>query len=94
MRPDVVFFGEAIPLDALDKSGQLALAADLIIVAGTSGEVAPANLLPREVKARGGAVVEINLVESAYKGLSDVTIPAPAEVALPALADLALSQPS
>ena len=94
VRPDVVFFGEAIPLDALDKSGQLALAADLIIVAGTSGEVAPANLLPREVKARGGAVVEINLVESAYKGLSDVTIAAPAEVALPALAELALSQPS
>lgn len=91
IRPDIVFFGEAIPLDALTKSGQLALAADLIIVAGTSGEVAPANLLPREIKARGGAVVEINLVESAYKGLSDVSIAAPAEVALPALADLALS---
>jgi len=91
VRPDIVFFGEAIALDALTKSGQLALAADLILVAGTSGEVAPANLLPREVKARGGAVVEINLVESAYKGLSDVTIAAPAEIALPALADLALS---
>ncbi|WP_428566616.1 MAG: SIR2 family NAD-dependent protein deacylase [Solidesulfovibrio sp. DCME] len=91
VRPDIVFFGEAIALDALTKSGQLALAADLIIVAGTSGEVAPANLLPREVKARGGAVVEINLGESAYKGLSDVTIAAPAEIALPALADLALA---
>ena len=91
VRPDIVFFGEAIALDALTKSGQLALAADVIVVAGTSGEVAPANLLPREVKARGGAVVEINLVESAYKGLSDVTIAAPAEIALPALADLALS---
>ncbi len=91
VRPDVVFFGEPIPLDALDKSGQLALAADCIIVAGTSGEVAPANLLPREVKARGGVVVEINLVESAYKGLSDVRIAAKAEIALPALADLVLS---
>jgi NAD-dependent deacetylase len=91
VRPDIVYFGEAIPLDALTKSGQLALAADLIIVAGTSGEVAPANLFPREIKARGGAVVEINLVESAYKGLSDVTIAAPAEIALPALADLVLS---
>ncbi len=94
VRPDIVFFGEAIPLDALDKSGQLALAADLIIVVGTSGEVAPANLLPREIKARGGAVVEINLVESAYAGLSDVTIAAPAEIALPALADLVLSKTS
>lgn len=91
VRPDIVFFGEAIPLDALDKSGQLALAADLIIVAGTSGEVAPANLLPREGKARGATVVEINLTQSAITGLADVSIFAPAEIALPALAALALS---
>ncbi|EFL49841.1 Silent information regulator protein Sir2 [Solidesulfovibrio fructosivorans JJ]] len=91
VRPDIVFFGEAIPLDALDKSGQLALAADLIIVAGTSGEVAPANLLPREVRARGGTVVEINLTESALTGLADVSIFAAAETALPALAERALS---
>lgn len=91
VRPDIVFFGEPIALDALGKSGQLALAADCIVVAGTSGEVAPANLLPREIKARGGVVVEINRMESAYRDLSDVRIAAPAEVALPALADLVLS---
>lgn len=91
VRPDIVFFGEAIPLDALDKSSQLALAADVIVVVGTSGEVAPANCLPREVKARGGGVVEINLTESAYKGLADVSIVAPAQIALPALAARVLS---
>ena len=91
VRPDIVFFGEAIGLDALAKSGQLALAADVIVVVGTSGEVAPANLLPREVKARGGGVVEINLAESAYKGLADVRLTAPAEVILPALVDRVLS---
>ena len=91
VRPDIVFFGETIPLDALRKSGQLAFAADVIVVAGTSGEVAPANLLPREIKARGGGVVEINLTESAYQGLADVCIAAPAEIALPALADRVLS---
>lgn len=91
VRPDIVFFGEAIPLDALDKSGQLALAADLIIVAGTSGEVAPANLLPREVKARGGTVVEINLTQSAITDLADVSLFAAAENALPALVARALS---
>jgi NAD-dependent deacetylase len=91
VRPDIVFFGEAIGLDALAKSGQLALAADVIVVVGTSGEVAPANLLPREVKARGGGVVEINLAESAYRGLADVRLTAPAEVILPALVDRVLS---
>ena len=91
VRPDIVFFGEPISLDALDKSGQLALTADAVVVAGTSGEVAPANLLPREIKARGGVVVEINPTESAYNSLSDVTIAAAAEIALPALAELMLS---
>ena len=91
VRPDIVFFGEAIALDALTKSGQLALAADVIVVAGTSGEVAPANLLPREVKARGGGVVEINLTESAYKGLADVRLKGRAEVVLPALIERVLS---
>jgi len=93
IRPDIVFFGEGISLDALTKSDQLALAADLIVVVGTSGEVAPANGLPREVKARGGVVVEINLSESTISPLADVRIAAPAEEALPILADLVLSQP-
>ena len=91
VRPDIVFFGEAIPLDALRKSGQLALAADVIVVVGTSGEVAPANSLPREVKARGGGVVVINLAESAFTGLADVSLYAPAQIALPALAARVLS---
>jgi len=93
VRPDIVFFGEAIPLDALRKSGQLALAADCILVAGTSGEVAPANRFPQEIKARGGVVVEINLSESTFSDLADVRIAAPVEDALPALAELVLSQP-
>ena len=91
VRPDIVFFGEAIPLDALRKSGQLALAADVIVVVGTSGEVAPANCLPREVKARGGGVVVINLAESAFSGLADVSLYAPAQEVLPALAARVLS---
>ena len=85
VRPDIVFFGEPIPLDALRKSGHLALAADFLLVAGTSGEVAPANALPFDVQARGGVVVEINPGESAYQAMADVCIKAPAEVALPLL---------
>nr|WP_281362047.1 NAD-dependent deacylase [Desulfolutivibrio sulfodismutans] len=85
VRPDIVFFGEPIPLDALRKSGQLALAADFLLVVGTSGEVAPANTLPFEVQARGGIVVEVNPGESAYQAMADIRIEAPAEVALPLL---------
>ncbi len=86
VRPEIVFFGESIPLDALEKSGQLAREADLILVIGTSGDVAPANTIPYEIKSRGGKVIVINPCETSFTGMADVTIRQPAEAALPVLA--------
>ncbi|WP_027182982.1 SIR2 family NAD-dependent protein deacylase [Desulfovibrio inopinatus] len=86
VRPEIVFFGESIPLDALEKSGQLAREADLVMVIGTSGNVAPANTIPYEIKSRGGKVIVINPQETSYAGMADVTIRQPAETALPELA--------
>ena len=86
VRPTVVFFGEGIPEDAREEAFALAEEADLVLVAGTSGEVAPANRIPLMVKRRGGAVVEINLGPSAYDEVSDVRLTARVEEALPLLA--------
>lgn len=85
IRPDVVFFGEAIPTKALYLSQDLSRKADLIMVIGTSGEVAPANTLPSLVKAQGGKVVEINLGPTSYEGVSDLKLEVGAEIALPAI---------
>lgn len=85
VRPDVVFFGEGIPPQALTRAFATAEAADFCCIVGTSGEVAPANLLPRQVKANGGVVVEINLGPTHFAGLSDVRLDAQAEVVLPQL---------
>jgi NAD-dependent deacetylase len=90
IRPDVVFFGEQIPAAALERAGELAGAADLVLIAGTSGEVAPANTFPRWVKSRGGTVVEVNIGPTAYEGVSDIRIDGRAEDVLPVLADLVL----
>lgn len=90
VRPDIVFFGEAIPLDALDKSGQLACGAELTLIVGTSCEVAPASSLPLLTKQYGGKVAEINLVASRVAHLCDAVVTAKAEEALPALARLLL----
>jgi NAD-dependent deacetylase len=86
VRPDIVFFGESIPLDALDKSGQLAVASDLMLVVGTSCEVAPASSLPQRVKQRGGKVAEINMAPSRLSHIADARLQAKAEEALPRLA--------
>lgn len=91
IRPDIVFFGEHIPAPALTESLNLARRADFCLVAGTSGNVAPANALAPQVKQGGGAVVEINLGETDYADLADVRIDAPLEAVLPRLAALVTS---
>jgi len=92
VRPDIVFFGEPISLDALDKSGQLACGAELMLIVGTACEVAPASSLPLLTKQYGGKVAEINLIPSRLARLCDASIQAKAEEALPLLADMLLQR--
>ena len=60
LKPDVVFFGEAIPVAALNKSYLLASSAEALMVAGTSAVVSPANTIPVTTKQNGGKIIEIN----------------------------------
>lgn len=65
LKPDVVFFDEAIPRQAIADSMQLVADADVVLVAGTSCEVYPASEIPRQVRGQGGRVIEINLEPAA-----------------------------
>ncbi|MBU1001209.1 MAG: NAD-dependent deacylase [Proteobacteria bacterium] len=91
IRPQIVFFGEGIPARALQESEDLLRGANLILIVGTSGEVAPANTLPQRVKRAGGMVIEINLGPTAFDGLSDIRMDGPAERIIPVLYDLIIS---
>ncbi len=61
IKPDVVFFGEQIPPAAQEEAEELAMECDLMLIIGTSGEVAPANYLPEIAKHHGAMIVENNL---------------------------------
>ena len=61
LKPDVVFFGEAIPPDALHRSFQLASTAEALLVVSTSATVSPANAIPTMAKENGATIIEINL---------------------------------
>ncbi|MCX7633002.1 MAG: NAD-dependent protein deacylase, partial [Turneriella sp.] len=60
LRPDVVWFGEAIPPTTLKTIYDKLSVADAILVVGTSGTVYPAAGFAVEVRRRGGTVIEIN----------------------------------
>jgi NAD-dependent deacetylase len=61
LKPDVVFFGETVPLGALREAQLLASSCSALLVIGTSAEVAPANSIPRTAKLAGGRIIEINV---------------------------------
>lgn len=85
MRPGVVWYGEMLPADALERATRAASTAEVALVVGTSSLVYPAAELPSMVAAAGGRVVEINPDETPLSHRADVRWPAAAGEALPAL---------
>jgi len=60
LRPDVVWFGEALPRDQLEAAVEAARSCDVFFSIGTSGVVQPAASLAHAARNRGVVVVEIN----------------------------------
>jgi NAD-dependent deacetylase len=84
LRPDVVWFGEMLPAGAMEAAADRVVASDLLLVIGTSGVVHPAAGLVS--LAESGLSIEINPQETPLTRLADVSIHAPAAVAIPPLA--------
>lgn len=60
LRPNVVWFGESLPGDTLDRAVDAARDCDLMLVVGTSSLVHPAAGLPLAATAAGAFVIEVN----------------------------------
>ncbi|HEX7897110.1 MAG TPA: NAD-dependent deacylase [Planctomycetota bacterium] len=60
LRPDVVWFGEPLPLDVVKAVSKAIEACDLMLVVGTSGVVQPAASFGDRALARGVPMVEVN----------------------------------
>jgi NAD-dependent deacetylase len=71
IRPDVVWFGESLPRDAIDNAFAAAQDCDVMLVVGTSGIVYPAASLPMVAKQSGATVLEINLEPTPFTDLVD-----------------------
>ncbi len=83
VRPDVVWFGEMLPPDALDAAKTAAAHCDLMLVIGTSGVVVPAADMPVIAKRAGARIIEFNPVESEITPLADLWLAAPSGETLP-----------
>jgi NAD-dependent deacetylase len=60
LRPDVVWFGEMLPADAIDAAMWAAAQCEVFLSVGTSTVVEPAASLPFVARRAGAWVVEVN----------------------------------
>lgn len=90
MRPDVVWFGEALPKGAFERAQTAAVACDVFLSIGTSNVVAPASGLPWLAAAHGATVIIVNpTMDGQRNGPSILPLAGPAGVMLPKLVEAA-----
>ena len=85
MRPDIVWFGEALDDGILSRTLDEAAASDALLVVGTSSVVYPAAALPGLARQHGAMIVEVNVEDTPLTGAADFVLRGPAGEVLPAL---------
>jgi len=85
LRPDVVWFEEAMPEAETALAFRLSAHCDLFFSIGTSALVYPAASLPFEALQSGATVVEINPQSTALTEKADFVLTGPAGVVMPAV---------
>lgn len=86
MRPDVVWFGEELPMKLFVAARDAAMACDVFLSVGTSNIVEPAASLPWAASTHGSTVIIINpSLEGQRRGPSILGLEGPAGVLLPKL---------
>lgn len=88
IRPDVVWFGEMLPYNALRFAEDSAMRSNIFFTIGTSAEVYPAALLPLMAGKSGAYVVEINTKPTAISSEVDEVLQGKSGEILSNLADV------
>jgi NAD-dependent deacetylase len=86
MRPDVVWFGEPMPMKEYEAARTAAVACDVFLSVGTSNVVEPAASLPWTSATHGATVIVVNpTMDGQRRGPSILPIEGPAGIMLPLL---------
>ncbi len=77
LRPDVVWFGESLDYNDLERSIEACINCDLLIVIGTSGVVQPVASFPFQAKSKNKdlKLIDINPTKNPISEIADLYIP-------------------
>ena len=74
VKPDVVLFGEMLPVDAMEEAQELAEGADLMLCVGSSLEVYPVAGLPQVTLEGGGRLAIVTQSSTPYDREAEVRL--------------------
>jgi NAD-dependent deacetylase len=83
LKPDVVFFGELLAAEAIERAFELSRRARLLLVVGSALEVHPVAGLPLETLGAGGELAIVNHGRTPYDAQAALRIQASAGEVLP-----------
>lgn len=85
LRPHIVWFGESLAADDIQRSQDAATTCDCFLIVGTSGLVYPAASFAAMAKQAGAYVIEVNLDPTPQSALVDISLQGRAKDLLPLL---------
>ena len=85
VKPDVVLFGEMLPIAAIERARELAESADLMLCIGSSLEVYPVAGLPELTLGSGGRIAILTQSDTPYDSDAAVRLDGDLAEVLPAL---------
>ncbi|HVD41890.1 MAG TPA: NAD-dependent deacylase [Solirubrobacterales bacterium] len=85
VKPDVVLFGEMLPVAAIERATELAEAADLMLCVGSSLAVHPVAGLPQLTLEHGGRLAIVTKGETPYDGAAELKLEGEVDEELAAL---------
>lgn len=83
LKPNIILFGEQLPIRVLHAAQRAAKTCDLMLVVGSSLEVAPANELPIIAQRNGAKLVIVNLEATDYDRRANLVLNGDAATLLP-----------
>ncbi len=85
LKSDTISFGQAMPVDEVEKATDLSRNADFFMVIGSTLLVHPAAAMPGYATKKGSFLTILNLSETPYDDASDVLIKGKAGEVLPVI---------
>jgi NAD-dependent deacetylase len=85
VKPDVVLFGETLPIAAIERAQEMAREAELMLCVGSSLEVFPVAELPRLTLERGGRLAIVTRGPTPYDAEAELKLSGEVDAELGAL---------